>query len=402
MRQGSAILAAIVVGWCVHSATLCEALTAGAIEEETLAPDPPPPVPRVATPAPERSPISASRSGDPTARPSSVPRAPAWGAVDLLRRTIAPGDKRRLAFPRSSTVVENLVDVPVLVVRGERPGPTLCLTAGIHGDELNGVEIARYVFEHAVPTSLSGMLIALPIINMHGFRTGARYLPSQRDLNRAFPGTETGSPAARMAHGVFVEVIRRCDALIDLHTGSLQRTNLPQVRADLAAAGVRALALAFGVEIVLDGRGPRGSLRAAAVDAGIPTILYEAGEPLRFQDDEIAHGVEGVRRVMAYLAMLDESEPPRRRPRVFRDARWVRADSDGIFRPDRTLGDVVAKGEVLGTVTDPVTNARTRVVATWSGRIVGMATPQVVLSGFALFHLGLGEEEPPVGDSVRD
>jgi predicted deacylase len=343
----------------------------------------------VATPQATLSPVPAD------ARPTAavLPGASGtWRAIELLRRTVAPGEKRRLQFPTGHDFGGSPLDIPVLVVRGERPGPTLCLTAGVHGDELNGVEIVRHVFEHAEPRGLEGMLVGVPIVNMHGFRRGSRYLPDRRDLNRYFPGKPAGSTASRTAHVLFVEVVRFCDALVDLHTGSLERTNLPQIRAELSRGRTRELALAFGVGVVLEGDGPAGSLRGAAVDAGIAAIVYEAGQPLRFEDEEIARGVEGVRNVMAHLGMVHGSNRSRPAPVVFRRTRWVRTGSGGIFRTDRRLGDQVTAGEVLGTVTDPITNERSRIVAPVAGRLIGMAIPQVVLPGFAAFHLGTDEE----------
>jgi predicted deacylase len=352
---------------------------AAALEEDSLEPDPP------------RATSAAALA--PAVSPSPFADLPApWGAIELVRRTIGPGDKRRLELPAGAGFADGRLEIPVLVVRGTTAGPTLCVTAGVHGDELNGVEIARHVFEHTQPEGLAGTLIALPIINIHGFRRGVRYLPDRRDLNRFFPGRPTGSTASRMAHTVFTEVLRHCGAVVDLHTGSMQRTNLPQIRADLGADGVRALALRFGVDVVLDARGPEGSLRAAAVAAGIPTVLYEAGEPLRFEDAEIARGVEGVRNVMAHLAMIPDPGVARRVPHVFHRSRWARTDAAGIFRSDRRLGDRVAAGEVLGTVTDPITNERQPIRASVPGRLVGMAIPQVVLPGFAVFHIGMEEE----------
>jgi predicted deacylase len=338
----------------------------------------------------------AARSPAPAASGPAVAVSPGasgtWRAIELLRRTVAPGEKRRLQFPTGRDFGGSTLDIPVLVVRGERPGPTLCLTAGIHGDELNGVEIVRHVFEHAEPRGLDGMLVGVPIVNMHGFRRGSRYLPDRRDLNRYFPGKPAGSTASRTAHALFTEVVRFCDALVDLHTGSLERTNLPQIRAAITRGRVRELALAFGVGVVLEGDGPGGSLRDAAVKAGIPAIVYEAGQPGRFEDEEIARGVEGVRHVMANLRMVHGTGRPRPVPVVFRRTRWVRTGSGGILRTDRSLGDQVTAGEVLGTVTDPITNERSSIVAPAAGRLIGMAIPQVVLPGFAAFNLGTHEE----------
>jgi predicted deacylase len=229
-------------------------------------------------------------------------------------------------------------------------------------------------------------------VNTQGFRSGTRYLPDRRDLNRAFPGSANGSLASRIAHALYQGVIRHCDALIDLHTGSASRTNLPQIRTDLGAPRALAMARSFGVGVVLHGRGPRGSLRRAVLDAGLPAVIYEAGEPLRFEEKEIARGVEGVQNVMADLGMVKRTA--KRRPsEVYRKTAWVRAgDAIGVFLTSRNPGDYVDEGDLLGTVTDPVTEESAKIVAPREGRIIGMAVPQLALPGYGLFHLGFDPE----------
>jgi hypothetical protein len=314
-----------------------------------------------------------------------------WGSLRILGAEIQPGQSRRLSFLQAPSFVKMSLDIPVLVVHGRSPGPTLCLTAAVHGDEINGVEIARHVHAITRGARLSGALIALPIVNVDGFRRGERLLSDRRDLNRYFPGSEEGSSASRIAYHLFSAVLGKCHALVDLHTGSDSRSNLPQIRADLRDPATAALAEHFGIGIVLHGRGPKGSLRRAAVELGIPAITYEAGETLRFQSDEIARGVDGVRNVMRHLGMLIGESPPRENQRVYRSSRWVRAPAGGIFLTSQKLGTRIEVGDVLGTITDPITNEGITVVARDDGELIGMAVPQVVLPGFALFHLARRE-----------
>ena len=190
------------------------------------------------------------------------------------------------------------------------PGPTLCLTAGIHGDELNGIEVVRRILQEIDPSQLHGMVIGVPIVNLHGFRQASRYLPDRRDLNRHFPGRANGSAASRIAHSFFEQVIVHCEALVDLHTGSFHRSNVPQVRADLTDSGAFELAKAFGSGVVVHAVGEPGTLRRAAGDVGIPAISYEAGEPMRFQPVEVEEGVRGVLELLARKGML--ASRPRR------------------------------------------------------------------------------------------
>ena len=312
-----------------------------------------------------------------------------WGSLQLLGREIGPGQKSKFAFIPDRTFEASYLNTPVFAARGASPGPTLCLTAGVHGDELNGVEVARRAFAGADAATLRGTLIALPAINAEGVRAGNRYLSDRRDLNRSFPGKAGGSVAALIAYAVFTGVLGHCDALIDLHTASNNRDNLPQIRADLSKPAIRELAIHFGLGIVIGGAGPNGSLRSEAAKAGIAAIIYEAGEPYRFQEEEIARGVQGVRNVMAYLGMTNEADTQVPETRVYEKSRWVRAGvgHGGFFFPAAELGSIVQAGDRLGSVVDPFTDEAFEVIAPIPGTIVGMAVPQPVLSGYGLFHL---------------
>jgi predicted deacylase len=319
-----------------------------------------------------------------------------WGVTRLLDNEVAPGERRRLFLRASESFAGDSVEIPVLAIRGERAGPVVCMTAGVHGDELNGIEIVRQIFEHVSPKQLSGMLLGVPVANLHGFRRGSRYLPDRRDLNRYFPGHPAGSSASRIASALFEGVVRHCDAVVDFHTGSFYRTNLPHLRADLMNPRVLELAEAFAVGVVVHSEGLLGTLRRASTDAGIPAITYEAGEPKRFQAREIDRGVEGMRSMLRSMGLLSGPAAASGRQRLYYRSRWVRVNDGGIFITRRQLGERITSGEVLGTVTDPVSNERTRLIAPVSGRILGMAVSQVVIPGFAAFHIGVGTE--PIGE----
>ena len=265
----------------------------------------------------------------------------------------------------------------------------MCLTAGVHGDELNGVEVARRAFAQADPQQLRGTLIALPAINAEGVRSSTRYLSDRRDLNRAFPGKAGGSVASLIANAVFTRVLSHCDALVDLHTGSNNRANLPQMRADLANPEIRELAIHFGLGIVIGGKGPDGSLRREVARAGIPAIIYEAGGPFRFQEDEIERGVQGVENVLAWLGMTSQAEAEVPDARVYERSKWVRTarGQAGFFFPSAQLGERVETGDSLGRIVDPLTDEASEVIAPFPGEIIGLAVPRPVLSGYALVHL---------------
>jgi predicted deacylase len=325
---------------------------------------------------------------------AAEPAAGAWGSFEILTLQVAPGTKQKTMFIPYHTFEGTFLNTAIAVARGARPGPTLCVVAGVHGDEINGPEIARRVFAASRPEALSGTLLVVPAANAHGFRTGNRYMADRRDLNRSFPGSRRGSVASLVAHALFSNVIRRCEVLIDLHTGSFFRTNLPQIRVDLSHARALEIARHFGVGIVLGGEGPRSSLRREAMEAGIPAVIYEAGEPLRFQVEEIERGVEGVHNVMAFLGMRERppGEPPL--TRVYRKSSWVRVPvgQGGVFIPEVPLGTQVKEGDLLGNVTSPDDDAVHPIRAPYPGEVIGMAVPSIVLSGYGVFHIGRGAE----------
>jgi predicted deacylase len=268
----------------------------------------------------------------------------------------------------------------------------------VHGDELNGIEVVRRVMHNIEADKLSGAVIGVPIVNLQGFRRSSRYLPDRRDLNRYFPGNPFGSAASRIAYSFFTEVISHCDALVDLHTGSFERANLPQLRADLAHPDVRTLTMGFGATVILHSSPAEGTLRSAATRAGIPTVTLEAGGPSVLELREVKHGVKGIETLLNTLGMVKkislwgDPEP------VYYRSTWVRADSGGILLADVSLGSAVRKGDLLGTITDPMNNATTNLYAPYSGRIIGMARNQIVMPGFAAFHLGIATEDAPLTD----
>ena len=262
--------------------------------------------------------------------------------------------------------------------------------------------MVRRVLHEIEPQKLSGAVIGVPIVNVQGFRRGSRYLPDRRDLNRYFPGNPNGSAAARIAHALFTEIIAHCDALVDLHTGSFERANLPQIRADLRNPDVVTLTQGFGSMVVLHSKPTMGTLRHAATRAGIPAVTVEAGGPSQLELAEVKHGVKGIETLLTTLGMVrkirfwGDPEP------VYYRSSWVRADNGGILLADVSLGSTVRKGDLLGTITDPMSNARTELYSPYSGRIIGMARNQVVMPGFAAFHVGIEADEVAVQEEPID
>ncbi|HEY5810172.1 MAG TPA: succinylglutamate desuccinylase/aspartoacylase family protein [Povalibacter sp.] len=324
------------------------------------------------------------------------------GKMRLLGTDIPPGTSKRLTWTNGTAIEGFVVPVPVIVLNGRGPGPVLCITAAIHGDELNGIEVTRRVLNDIDVEELNGAVIGIPIVNIQGFYRGTRYLPDRRDLNRYFPGNERGSSAMRMAHSLFNEVIRHCSGLIDLHTGSLNRTNLPQVRADLRSPRVTRMTRAFGATVVLHSAGDKGSLRRAANDAGIPSVTFEMGEPMRVQPEQVEHGAKAIETLLYALGMTKQRRYWGDPEPVYYSSKWVRVDNGGILFSDVALGERVSEGELLGVVSDPLSNQQYRIYAPISGRVLGMALNQVVLPGFAAYRIGIETSKASVPSKGTD
>ena len=311
----------------------------------------------------------------------------------LLGSEVAPGTATRLAWTTAGTIAGLATPTPVMVIKGKTAGKTLCLTAAVHGDELNGIEIVRRVMYDIDPDNLSGIIIGIPIVNLQGFQSGSRYLPDRRDLNRYFPGEAKGSLASRIAFSLFNEVIVHCDFLVDLHTGSLRRTNMPQIRADMRNEKVAELTEKFGKIAVIHSTGSPGMLRFAAVAHGIPAITLEVGESLRIQEDQIETGVSSINRLLEredmYSRLFTWGEPEP----IYYKSSWVRAERGGILLSKKKQGDMVKVDEMLGTITDPITNESSNILSPVNGRIIGMAVDQFVMPGYGCYHIGIEASE---------
>ena len=302
--------------------------------------------------------------------------------------TSAPAGRRtQTELPIARLMSGTPVALPVIVLHGKTDGPTVWINAATHGDEIIGVEIIRRALSLIHPSSMHGTLIAVPIVNVHGFNTGDRYLPDRRDLNRSFPGSKRGSLASRIANLMMTEVVSRCEAGIDLHSGSDHRANLPQIRGDLEDERTLELATAFGAPIAIDSRVRDGSLRGAATEAGATCLLYEGGEAYRFDEEAITTGVDGSLRVLHRLGMIDELVPPARPPRIAASSRWVRASRSGIVDCRLPLGSEVAKGEQMGVLRDPFGKQLGRLKAPSDGVLIGKLNHPLVNRGDAVLHV---------------
>ncbi|MCP5406744.1 MAG: succinylglutamate desuccinylase/aspartoacylase family protein [Chromatiaceae bacterium] len=317
---------------------------------------------------------------------------------------VAPRTRALVELPLPRLYTRSSLTLPVHVLHGARDGPKLFVSAAIHGDELNGTEIIRRLLKQPMLKQLRGTLLAVPIINVYGLLHLSRYLPDRRDLNRSFPGSETGSLAARVANLFMQEIVARCSHGIDLHTAAIHRNNLPQIRANLDDEATATLARAFGVPVLLNSTLRDGSLREAAAEFGIPMLLYEAGEALRFNEVAIRAGLHGIISVMRAMEMLPAVKPRRSahmEPFVARSSTWVRASRSGLFRKVASLGSRVKKGDVIGLIDSPFSGRETEVNAVANGIIIGCAELPLVNEGEALFHIARFEDAKEVAQHVE-
>jgi len=279
--------------------------------------------------------------------------------------------------------------LPVHVIRGRKEGPVVFISAAIHGDELNGIEIIRRLRKLDILKKIRGTLLLVPIVNVYGIMTLSRYLPDRRDLNRSFPGSIKGSLASRVAKIFFDEIVKKCDLGIDLHTASIHKSNLPQVRTNIENEYTFKLAKAFEAPVVLHSELRDGSLRAVAQEEGIPILLYEAGEALRFDEKSIRIGVHGIINVLRENGMLPKVVKKRgqKTPIITRNTQWIRSIESGVLRTIKALGDVVRKDEIVAFIDEPLGDKSFELKAPFDGVIIGKSEIPLVQEGDAIFHI---------------
>lgn len=323
---------------------------------------------------------------------------------EIAGRAIQPGERVQFDLPSVNLYTHTPLNMPIEVIHGRTRGPVLLVCAAIHGDELTGVEIIRRARSLRSLDRVRGTLVLVPVVNSFGFIHQSRYLPDRRDLNRSFPGNETGSIASRMAHTFFTEIVKRCTHIIDLHSAAVNRDNLPQIRAALDQPGVEEMAMGFSIPVIVNSGLIDNSLRSEAGKLGIPVITYEAGEALRLYERSIVTGVRGIVSVMRTLEMLPTKRPnpARTDPFIAKSTSWFRAPMDGMFRPLTKLGTLVREGDTLGVISAPFSDEESVLTAKTDGIVICVSKLPLTNEGEALFHIAHFEESQAVEIEIAE
>ena len=324
-------------------------------------------------------------------------------SLEIGEVEVFPGQNVQLALPVSRLYTDTEVSIPVHVMRAKREGPIVFISAAIHGDELNGIEIIRRLIQEKKLKIIKGTVIAVPMVNVYGVLNQSRYMPDRRDLNRCFPGSPKGSLAGRVAHIFLNEIVKHCNYGIDLHTGAIHRSNLPQIRANLDDETTLALAECFGVPVLINANLRDGSLRESAVDNGSKVLIYEAGQALRFDELSIQAGVKGIQNVLSSLGMIRKRTSRKKiSPFVANRSDWIRASASGIVREFVHLGSRVEKGDVLAQINNPLGEMINTVIASRSGIVIGKQNIPLVQEGDAMFHIAyFGELHEEVAEHIE-
>jgi len=302
---------------------------------------------------------------------------------------IAPGEEKNVVVNIARLPSHSPIDISITISRSKQDGPVLLLSGGMHGDEINGIEIVRRIVTGGYNRPAIGTTICIPIINIFGFIHFSRYVPDGKDVNRSFPGNRNGSLASRIAHYLTHDILPKIDYGIDFHTGGADRTNYPQVRCLISGEQNSKLAEVFNAPFTLDAKHRPNSLRRTAAKLGKPIIVYEGGESSRFDQFAIDKGIDGTLRVMKFLGMLSEAPETREPSRIIKKSTWIRARKSGIFHSSVKYGESIKKGQEVGSISDPFGEYSTVLKASGSGFIIGLNHNPIVHQGDALMHIGI-------------
>ncbi|WP_339660045.1 succinylglutamate desuccinylase/aspartoacylase family protein [uncultured Polaribacter sp.] len=315
--------------------------------------------------------------------------------LEILGERIKLGESRKLNFNNARLFTGTAVEVPVFIERSINPGPTVLITAGIHGDEVNGIEIVREILTHKLNKPTRGTVICMPIVNIFGFINKSRFFPDGRDLNRQFPGNSKGSLASRFAYNFTKEILPLADFCMDFHTGGADRYNAAQIRIEHGNETVSQLAAVFNAPFTLYGDQIDGSYRELCYKMNIPILLNESGKSLSFDKSICKEALSGVKRVLAHLEMLSPKiEVPKvvEKSILIHETTWIRADFSGFLHVKTNLHDFVTKDQLIARISDPFGDMRHSVLAKNSGYIININQAPMVYQGDAIFHISTRTE----------
>ncbi len=303
--------------------------------------------------------------------------------------TIKPGELKSVEVNIARLPSHSSIDIVINVARSTEPGPVLLLMGGLHGDEINGVEIIRRLIDRGLNVPKIGTVICIPILNIYGFIHFSRYVPDGKDVNRSFPGNKNGSLASRIAFYLMQEIIPQIDYGIDFHTGGADRSNYPQIRCVLRDEVNQRLANAFHAPFTINSKYRPKSLRQSAAKLGKNIIVFEGGESSRFDEFAIDQGINGTLRLMNYLDMTNEYPSPISKNQIIGNSSWIRAKSSGVFVPNVRYGEFVVKNSVVGSISDPFGEFNLKLKTRNSGYVIGLNHQPLVHQGDALMHIGV-------------
>ncbi len=313
--------------------------------------------------------------------------------IEINGEKIARGEDRLINLSIARLPTYTSIDLPIRVIRGPEKGPVLLVSGGLHGDEINGIEIVRRMISRQLLKPDAGTVIAIPLMNVYGFIQNVRGVPDGKDINRSFPGSKSGSLANLVAYNIMKEIIPIIDYGVDFHTGGASRSNYPQIRCVFDIDRNMELAKAFAAPVILNSPLIEKSFRKAAYKRGKHILVYETGETLRLDEYGIQQAVAGTQRLMKHLGMIRKAPEPTETSTVYHKSTWIRARAAGLFHPRNELGDRVEVRQVVGRITDPYASENIKIVSKYSGRIIGLNYNPVVHKGDALIHLAIETEE---------
>jgi predicted deacylase len=308
----------------------------------------------------------------------------------ILGENILPGESKTVYMEIAKLHNTTKLKIPIIVSRSKLEGPVVLFTAGIHGDEINGIEIVRQLIAKKINKPKKGITICIPIINMFGFVNKSREFPDGRDLNRVFPGRKKGALASRFAYHILNEIMPLVDYAIDFHAGGASRFNAAQIRLSQYNEELKVLADVFNAPFTLYSKNIVGSFRNSSEKLKVKMLLFEGGKSLDINSEISDEGVNGVKRVLAHLNMLDlklQPEKQKNKSIYIEKATWIRAKYSGLFHDNNLIGDFVTKGTVLGTITDPFGKFEHEVKARNDGYIINANHSPIVYEGDAIYHI---------------